>query len=63
MTVPLRAAALEVDIRIGDVEGNLERIRTALERGAASGAGRPRGAVVVATSMPMPSANVEAISK
>ena len=38
MTVPLRAAALEVDIRIGDVEGNLERIRTALERGAASGA-------------------------
>jgi predicted amidohydrolase len=38
MTTELRAAALEVDVRLGDVEGNLERLRSALERGAASGA-------------------------
>jgi predicted amidohydrolase len=38
MTQTLRVAAVEVDIRLGDVDGNLTRIRTALERGAATGA-------------------------
>ncbi|NUT58907.1 MAG: carbon-nitrogen hydrolase [Agromyces sp.] len=38
MTTALRAAALEVDVHLGDVEGNLGRIRAAIERGAASGA-------------------------
>lgn len=38
MTDTLRVAALEVDIRLGDVDGNLARIRSAIERGAATGA-------------------------
>jgi predicted amidohydrolase len=38
MTETLRVAALEVDIRLGDVDGNLARIRAAIERGAAAGA-------------------------
>jgi predicted amidohydrolase len=38
MTDALRVAALEVDIRLGDVDGNLARIRTALEVGATTGA-------------------------
>jgi predicted amidohydrolase len=38
MTETLRVAAVEVDIRLGDVDGNLARIRTALARGAATGA-------------------------
>jgi predicted amidohydrolase len=38
MTDSLRVAALEVDIHLGDVDGNLARIRAAIERGAAAGA-------------------------
>lgn len=38
MTATLRVAAVEVDVRLGDVEGNLGGIRAALERGAAAGA-------------------------
>lgn len=37
-TRALLAAALEVDVRLGDVDGNLGRIRAALERGVATGA-------------------------
>lgn len=38
MTDTLRVAALEVDIRLGDVDDNLARIRAAIERGVAAGA-------------------------
>lgn len=38
MTKTLRVAALEVDIRLGDVDANLARIRAAIERAAAAGA-------------------------
>lgn len=38
MTDTLRVAAAEVDIELGDVDGNLGRIRTAIERATARGA-------------------------
>jgi len=38
MTETLRVVGLEVDIRLGDLDGNLARMRSAIERGAAAGA-------------------------